>query len=455
MARGMTKQSFLGGLSEAEFCAKYWQKEPLLIRGAFPQFRGLLSPDELAGLACEEDAQSRIVRLQKGLYTLKNGPFDEATFARLPEKNWTLLVQGLNHFLPEAERLLQHFRFIPHARLDDLMVSYAPPGGSVGPHFDSYDVFLLQGLGHRRWQISAQADMELVPDAPLKILKHFRPEQTWDLGPGDLLYLPPRYAHFGVALDECMTYSIGFRAPSAQELINRFLTWLPEQLCPEGMYADPGLRPPRHPAEIDSAMIAQVATMLEQIRWDQEQVGRFLGHYLSDPKPHIYFTPPARPLGLAAFSRRAEEKGVRLALPSLMLSHDGAFYLNGEEIRAPRSERKLLQALADNRRLSPPLAPVVERLHGWYRAGWIELSSSRRVLLLRGGETVPRSHSDNGRARHPHPNIAHPPSERLVWPAAEILRGSRHGFVKDHPNPRGREQANKDFNTPQPGLLVW
>ena len=257
------------------------------------------------------------------------------------------------------------------------MISYAPPGGGVGPHFDSYDVFLLQGTGHRRWEISAQTDMELVPGAPLKILKDFRAEQRWDVGPGDLLYLPPRYAHFGVALDECTTYSIGFRAPSAEELAHQFLAWLPEQLCPRGMYEDPDLKPTRRPAEIDDGMVQKVSELLAQVRWDDALVGRFLGAYLSDPKPHISFAPPKRPLGLAAFARKAEEKGVRLALASLMLSRQGVFYLNGEEVRAPRAERRALERLADDRSLSPPLAPasLLERLHGWYRAGWLELGA--------------------------------------------------------------------------------
>jgi 50S ribosomal protein L16 3-hydroxylase len=363
----------LGGLTEEEFCERYWHKRPLLVRGALPGFTGLLSPDELAGLACEEDMQSRLVRRHRGRYTLENGPFDEATFARLPGRDWTLLVQGVNHVLPPAERLLRRFRFLPHARLDDLMVSYAPPGGGVGPHFDSYDVFLIQGQGRRRWEISAQEDRTLVPGAPLKILQDFRAEERWDLGPGDLLYLPPRYAHHGVALDGCMTYSVGFRAPSAEELMHRFLAWLPEQLAPRGMYEDPGLRPTRHPAEIDGAMVEQAAALLAQVRWDRELVGRFLGQYLSEPKPHLRFEPPGRPLGLAAFARRADERGVRLSLASLMLSREGAFYLNGEEIRAERGERRWMQRLADDRRLSPPVGAAAERLHGWYRVGWIEV----------------------------------------------------------------------------------
>ncbi|MCS6899992.1 MAG: cupin domain-containing protein [Myxococcales bacterium] len=373
MARRMQGLTLLGGLTEEEFCERYWQKKPLLVRGAIPRFTGLLTPDELAGLACEEDMQSRLVRRRRGRYTLENGPFDEATFARLPERNWTLLVQGINHVLPSAERLLLRFRFLPYARLDDLMVSYAPPGGGVGPHVDSYDVFLLQGKGRKRWEISSQEDRTLVPGAPLKILQDFRAEDRWDLNPGDLLYLPPRYAHHGIALDECMTYSIGFRALSAEELVHQFLAWLPQQLTPKGMYEDPELRPVKHPAEIDPGMVDKAVALLSQARWDRELVGRFLGHYLSDPKPHLRFEPPRKPLGLPAFARRANKHGVRLALASLMLSRGGVFYLNGEEILAEPRERKWMQRLADDRRLAPPVGEAAGRLHSWYRAGWIKI----------------------------------------------------------------------------------
>lgn len=377
----MTSLPFLGGLTAAEFLRHHWQKKPLLVRGAFPGFQGLLSPDELAGLACFDDTQSRLVQHRRGQYTLRSGPFDEATFAALPATRWTLLVQGVNHFVPAAERLLQQFSFIPHARLDDLMVSYAPRGGGVGPHFDSYDVFLLQGLGHRRWEISAQQDRRLVEGAPLRILQDFRPEESWDLGPGDLLYLPPRYAHHGVALDDCMTYSIGFRAPTTRELTAQFLAWLPEQLTAEGIYADPDLEPATHPAEIDAAMVKKVGRMLAAIRWDPALVARFLGAYLSEPKPHIRFEPPARPLGLDAFGRRVQERGVQLALTSLLLSHQGAFFFNGEEVAVTAAEARALQRLADERRLPPGArlpASLLQKLHTWYRQGWLELSAAAR-----------------------------------------------------------------------------
>jgi len=203
----------LGDIEPSEFLRDYWHKKPLLIRNAIPGFKGLLNPDELIELASLEDAQSRLVTFDKNRWSLENGPFEKRRFRKLPEY-WTILVQGVNHFLPEGAKLLGQFDFIPHARLDDLMVSFAPDGGGVGPHFDSYDVFLLQGMGCRRWQISAQQDSELIPDAPLRILARFEPEQEWILEPGDMLYLPPKYAHNGVAIGNSMTYSIGFRAPS-------------------------------------------------------------------------------------------------------------------------------------------------------------------------------------------------------------------------------------------------
>jgi 50S ribosomal protein L16 3-hydroxylase len=372
---------FLGGMTAAEFLAEHWQKKPLLVRGAFPGFTGLLSPDDLAGLACLDEAESRIVSRKRGRWHLSQGPFDERTFSALPRTRWTLLVQGVNHFLDDGARLLSEFSFVPHARLDDLMVSFAAPGGSVGPHFDSYDVFLLQGLGHRVWQISAQRDMDLVADAPLRILARFRPEQEWRVGPGDLLYLPPRCAHHGVAESDCMTYSIGFRAPTARELVDRFLQWLPDQLEVEGIYEDPDLTVPEHPSAIDDAMVARVERMLSAARWDRldrDRVARFVGEYLSEPKPNVVFERPARPLDRARFERALARRGIRLALTSQMLERGGDFFVNGETIEGrtlPARARAALLALADDRRLPSTKLPAaaVDLLHRFYRDGYVEL----------------------------------------------------------------------------------
>ncbi|MEK7792034.1 MAG: cupin domain-containing protein, partial [Pseudomonadota bacterium] len=262
----------LGKLTPQEFLRDFWQKKPLLIRNAIPDFQGLLTRDALMELACCEETQSRLIIQRNKKWLLKYGPLSERDFTKLPKKQWTLLVQEINHFLPSARDLLMQFSFIPRARLDDLMVSYAPKGGGVGPHFDSYDVFLLQGLGSRRWQISAQRDSRLIADAPLKILQNFYPEQEWVLQAGDMLYLPPNYAHNGVAEDECMTYSIGFRAPSHYELVTQFLVYLQDNIEVKGWYADPDLQLQDHSAEIGQAMLRQVSTILEKSKSEQKDI---------------------------------------------------------------------------------------------------------------------------------------------------------------------------------------
>lgn len=370
---GMNK-SMLGGLSARQFIEEYWQKKPLLVRNAFPGFGDMLSPDELAGLACEEDVQSRMVLNSRGKWKLEHGPFAEDRFARLPKKDWSLLVQGVNHHLPKADELLHEFDFIPRARLDDLMVSFAPDGGGVGPHFDSYDVFLLQGLGQRLWRISGQEDMTLVPDAPLRILKDFRIDQEWVLNPGDMLYLPPKLAHWGIAIGDCMTYSIGFRAPSAQELATQFLGFMQERVGVAGMYADSDLNPQTHPAELGEQMLHKVEAMLRGIEWSSEDVADFLGSYLTEPKPHIVFDPPRR-LSVEKFRERYAKQGVRLALKSQMLYRGNRVYINGEEVQAAGEAKRLLTELANRRRL-PPSADLPEDmaalLHQWASAGWVE-----------------------------------------------------------------------------------
>lgn len=373
--------TLLGGITASEFLATYWHKKPLLIRGAIPDFNGLLTPEELAGFACEDEVQSRVVSFSKNKWQLEDGPFDERYFQQLPPKDWTLLVQTLNHQLPEAAALLQQFNFVPHARLDDLMVSYAPDGGGVGPHFDSYDVFLLQGLGQRLWRISEQWDLSIIEDAPLRILKNFTSEQEWVLNPGDMLYLPPHVAHWGIAVGDCMTYSIGFRAPSTQELASEFLNFLQDRCQLQGRYADPQLKIQKHPAKISDDMIEQVEGMLSKLEWDKPTVTEFLGQYLTEPKTHVVFTPP-RALGFAAFAKQALAKGVVLDLKSQMLFHNHAFYLNGEQVVVSKSYLTLMRKLADLRVLQPvqlaeaqadeeAYVELMQLLHGWHQAGYL------------------------------------------------------------------------------------
>jgi 50S ribosomal protein L16 3-hydroxylase len=363
----------LGGLTREAFLQQYWQKKPLLVRGAIPGFGGLLSAEELAGLACEDDVQSRLVIQQKGQWLLEHGPLEEARFAKLPERDWTLLVQEVNHHLSEAEALLQRFDFIPHARLDDLMVSYAPDGGGVGPHFDSYDVFLLQGQGKRLWRVSQQEDLSLVEGAPLRILSNFQTEQEYLLEAGDMLYLPPHVAHWGIAVGDCMTYSIGFRAPSAQELASQFLGYLQDRVDMPGMYADPDLGLQPHPAEIGDSMVARVSEMLDAIRWQAADVTDFLGQYLSEPKAHVLFDPP-RAMSLSTFQKRLQASGIRLDSKSQLLFHGQRFFMNGESADVTELELTALMALADHRSLPPGAFTdkvLIERLHRWYLAGFL------------------------------------------------------------------------------------
>jgi len=368
------KLPHLGGLTAKQFFRDYWQKKPLLIRKAFPDFSGLLTPDELAGLACEEDTQSRLVIFKNGKWQLESGPFDETRFAKLPKKDWTLLVQEVNHFLPEAACLLQQFNFVPTARLDDLMVSFAPDGGGVGPHFDSYDVFLLQGMGKRLWRISDQQQQQLVEGAPLRILQHFESQQEWLLEAGDMLYLPPRYAHWGIAVGDCMTYSIGFRAPSAQEVAMQFLMHLQDTVALDGFYTDSDILAQTHPAEISAQMLAKIDDILKKVTWNISDVSNFLGIYLTEPKTHVIFTPP-RKMSQENFVARLQKAPIKLALQSLMLWRGDRIYINGLALQ-PKTDALLdLQRLADNRVLHPMetyTEHLAELLYDWYQAGFLQ-----------------------------------------------------------------------------------
>ena len=366
--------TLLGGLSVNEFLRNYWQKKPLLIRHAIPRFGGLLNPQQLLALACTEDVQARLVKQRRGKFELHHAPFETDDFSQLGKSNWTVLVQGVNQHMPEAAALLKHFNFIPHARLDDLMVSYAPKGGGVGPHFDSYDVFLLQGAGHRHWQISTQPDRTLIEGAPLRILKNFRIEQEWVLEAGDMLYLPPHCAHNGIAEDDCMTYSIGFRTPAYQELAEQFLVYLQDRIEVQGMYADPDLKTQQHPSEISTAMLHQAAQAINLVRWDKEDIANFLGCYLSEPKPHVFFNMPQPALSATRFLQSAKKRGLALDLKSLMLCHAGWIFMNGEAHKTSARDYSLLRTLADEREL-PPLPEISAEstglLYQWYLDGYI------------------------------------------------------------------------------------
>jgi 50S ribosomal protein L16 3-hydroxylase len=287
---------FPGSLTPRAFLAQYWQRRPLLLRGALGDLPAL-SAEELAGLACEDGIESRIV-LQHGTsgsWEVRHGPFDDGDFARLPETGWTLLVQDVDKFVPGAAGVLRLFRFIPDWRTDDVMISYAVDGGSVGPHTDDYDVFLVQASGRRRWQIQTRAvdDSDLLPDLDLRILSRFAPEQQWTLEPGDVLYLPPGVAHWGVAEGPCMTWSVGFRAPSAKEL---GAAWLDDRLArgDDPRYRDPGLGVTDHPGEVPAAAVAQARRLVRDLLQDHDgEFARWFCAFLSEPKEHLAPVPPS------------------------------------------------------------------------------------------------------------------------------------------------------------------
>jgi len=269
------------------FLAESWQKKPLLIRNPWAAWSNPLAPDELAGLACIDEVESRLIRLSADNLELEHGPVPEERFSQLGRDPWTLLVQAADHHVPAVAALLDAFRFIPNWRIDDVMVSYAVEGGGVGPHFDQYDVFLIQGLGRRRWQIGDPCDhaTALLPHPDLRLLANFQPTDAWILEPGDILYVPPRFAHNGVAVsDDCMTYSIGFRAPSRAELIAGWSEHLVAQLHDDDRYADPDLAAQHNPGELSAEAVGRLHAMVAENARDQSAFATWFGQYTTLPK---------------------------------------------------------------------------------------------------------------------------------------------------------------------------
>lgn len=342
-----------GNVSLEAFFTTYWQKKPLLVRGAFPGFEGLIDTKTLFALARHRDVESRWVGKTPQGWVLKTGPQSAARLALDAPHPWTVLIQGLNLWVPKAEAFLRQFNFIPQTRLDDLMVSYATEGGGVGPHFDDYDVFLIQGSGRRRWQIGPQPHPRWVEEAPLKILAEFTPQEEWVLEPGDLLYLPPHWAHDGVALETgCTTYSVGFRAPRAQELGEAFLMFLQDRLALSGVYADPDLKPCAEPARLEGATLARLQALLAEVRWGPDELALFAGTYLSEPKPHVFFSPPKRPLSEKTIEKQLRQHGFALDPRTLLLFDETHFFLNGEVIDMPLALVPWVRQLANARSLT-------------------------------------------------------------------------------------------------------
>jgi 50S ribosomal protein L16 3-hydroxylase len=360
----------LGGLTPQLFMRRHWQKRPLLIRQAVPGAAPLASRAELFAMAGHDEVESRLVVQRPGGWTLRHGPFSRRALPRVDQRGWTLLVQGLDTHLDGARDLMSRFRFVPDARLDDLMVSWASDGGGVGPHLDSYDVFLLQLQGRRRWRIAAPGDYLLQPDVPLKIIRNFVPEQEWVLEPGDMLYLPPGWAHDGVAEGECMTASIGFRAAGRAELRTEVLQRMldaSELPDPDPLYRDPRQPATDAPGRIPQAM--QHFVSAEVARWlaEPRALACALGEVLSEPKPQVFFD-PGHPL--------ADGQGVRLDRRTRMLYDDHHVFVNGEAFRAAGRDAQLMRKLSDERTLAAPQLAKLgegarELLGQWAQAGWL------------------------------------------------------------------------------------
>ena len=366
--------SVLGQISPDVFMRQYWQKKPLLIRQAVPDMKPLLSRQSLLALAALPEVESRLVtgNIKTKAWTFRHGPFKPRSLPPFSRPHWTLLVQGVDLHDAQVAALRDRFRFVPDARLDDVMISYATDGGGVGPHFDSYDVFLLQAQGQRRWRISSQKDLRLREDVPLKILKAFKPTETFVLEAGDMLYLPPHYAHEGVAVGECMTYSIGFKAESPENLARELLTRLAdmEADATSALYKD--LRQPaaQHPAMIPLALQSFAQTAVQQALKRQSDVRCALGEFLSEPKSSVWFETQPIPHQLGA---------VRLDDKSKMLYDKDFVFINGESWRCRGADARALRQLADQRSLNAyqmANAPdqVRDLLLSWLQAGWLHAS---------------------------------------------------------------------------------
>ena len=392
--------ALLAGLSPAQFMRRHWQKKPLLVRQAIPGYQPFLSRSALVKMAAREQVESRLIAQTEKGWRMKQGPFAPKGLPPLARDGWSLLVQGVDLHEPAGHALLQQFRFIPDARLDDLMISFATPGGGVGPHFDSYDVFLFQASGRRRWKIGQQKDLSLQQGVPLKILQNFEPDEEFVLEAGDMLYLPPRYAHDGVAeasvgtdgkaLD-CMTYSIGFRAPGQTELAAELLHRLADMgedaaeasdLQTAGLaarssrnYRDPQQPATASPAAVPAGLSEFAAQAVLDALKDPLALGCVLGEYLTEPKPAVWFDEPEAVWDRGAL--KAGRLGIVLDARTRMMYDAAHVFINGESYRAKGADANLMRKLADQRvlaaaELRKASASAVALLNDWHDAGWLQ-----------------------------------------------------------------------------------
>lgn len=303
----------LGGISAEKFLAEFWQKEPLLIRGALADFECPITPEELGGLALDEEVESRLIAhaADDAPWEVRNGPFTEQDLTSLPDTHWTLLIQEINKHVPEFAQLQERFNFLPNWRLDDVMVSFAPEHGTVGPHADNYDVFIIQGTGRRHWQINRKepADDDLIPDLPLKIMKNFEAEEEWVLEPGDMLYLPPGVAHHGVALEDSLSISVGYRAPTLGDLLSGFYGEAIAEQATERFYSDPDLALQSSPGELTEHSRGKIRELIRTIATDDAAIDQWFGRYITDVRPGHYIPEPENTLTPEHFMSLLSEYG--------------------------------------------------------------------------------------------------------------------------------------------------
>ncbi len=381
--------ALLGGISPQEFMKRFWHKKPLLVRGAIPAFKlakqtgdaigSPISPEELFKIAGNDVVESRLIQAKP--WRFADGPFQKKSIPSLDSPDWTLLLQGMEASYLAAAKVLSWFRFIPDARLDDLMISIAGPGGGVGPHFDSYDVFLIQMSGRRRWRISKQKDLSLNPNLPLKILQHFKPEQEWDLEPGDMLYLPPYIAHDGIALDAgCQTWSVGFRAQSYKEMLQEGLWRLAESLedVPEldKHFTDPKQAATSSAEQLPEELIQQVAQKLKGLKLDRiESFLPGIAAYLSEPKPQVYFSSSAGMYSPEEFTQLMAAKLLSPHPQTRLLALGKTIYCNGEDMTSKQTgpTQKAWRLLAAKKQVKIKVGKIDSgnSLFEAFEAGWL------------------------------------------------------------------------------------
>jgi 50S ribosomal protein L16 3-hydroxylase len=372
-----TALTLLGGLTPEQFMKRHWQKKPLLIRQALPNMKPLIERSQLLEMVESEEVESRLIVRKGAKWNLKKGPMGRKSLPSLKTPDWTVLIQGVDLHNDAVHSLLQQFRFVPDARLDDLMISFATEGGGVGPHFDSYDVFLLQAQGQRKWRIGRQKKYELQEGVPLKILKDFKPEAEFVLNPGDMLYLPPGYAHDGVAVGECMTYSVGFRVPRSAELASELLMGLSEEMTEDQgtasdlLYQDPHQEAAIQDASVPKALQEFAAQSVAKALKDPQILNCLLGESLTEPKPNVWFDAPDFD-DLPRFEWPSE---VYLDRRTKMLFDEKHIFINGESFKAAGKDAKLLRKLANEKTLSKALAAqlsdnAAELMQAWWEEGW-------------------------------------------------------------------------------------